>query len=191
MYCHLRRETLAEKIMHRKQKLTADQSSAPISSATEQSVRAICALEAESLRDRSRLERIGDAIAIQAGRPWCIVVHCLWFGLWIAANAIKPFDPFPYPFLTTAVSLESTFLVLFLLMSQNRSSRQAEARAHLDLQINLLSEGENTKMLQMLQALCAHHGLDVARDPEVEKLAGEVDAADVIAEIEKHTVKPA
>jgi len=68
------------------------------------------------------------------------------------------------------VSLESIFLVLFLLMSQNRSNGQADQRAHLDLQINLLSEGEYTKMLQMMQALCAHHGLAIARDPEVEKL---------------------
>ncbi|HWF07592.1 MAG TPA: DUF1003 domain-containing protein [Bryobacteraceae bacterium] len=184
--------------MHRKQSLTQSQSKASIASersiprsATEQNIRTICALEAKNLRDRSRLERLGDAIAVQAGKPWCIVAHCIWFGVWIAANAIKPFDPFPYPFLTTAVSLESIFLVLFLLMSQNRSNRQAEERAHLDLQINLLSEDENTKMLRMLQVLCAHHGLDMARDPEVEKLAGQVDAADVVAEIQKHTVKPA
>jgi uncharacterized membrane protein len=89
------------------------------------------------------------------------------------------------------VSLESIFLAFVLLMSQNSSSGQAEQRAHLHLQVNLLSEGENTKMLQMLQALCAHHGLAMARDPEVEKLAGHIDAADVIAEIRKHTVDPA
>jgi uncharacterized membrane protein len=159
-------------------------------SPTEKNIRTVCALEAESLARRSPLERVGDKIAVQAGKPWCIILHCVWFALWIAANTVKPFDPFPYPFLTTAVSLESIFLALFLLMSQNRGSRQAEERAHLDLQINLLSEDENTKMLQMLQALCAHHGLAVAHDPEVAKLAGEVHAADVIAEIKRHTIEP-
>jgi hypothetical protein len=39
--------------------------------------------------------------------------------------------------------------------------------------------------------LCAHHGLPIARDPDVEKPAGQIDAADVIAEIKKHTVDPA
>ncbi len=169
--------------MHRKRKL----STASSNSATERNIRTICELEAVSLGQRSHLERLGDAIAIHAGKPWCIVAHCLWFACWIAVNAVKPFDPFPYPFLTTAVSLESIFLALFLLMSQNRSNRQAEERAHLDLQINLLAEDENTKMLQMLQALCAHHKLDMAHDPEVEKLAGKVDAADVVAEIQKHS----
>ena len=38
-----------------------------------------------------------------------------------------------------------------------------EQRAHFDLQINLLSEGENMKRLQMPQALCVHHGLAIAR----------------------------
>ncbi len=161
-----------------------------IESTTERNIRKICALEAESLKTRSPLERMGDAIAIQAGRPWAVVVHGLWFAAWIGLNTgrgIKPFDPFPYPFLTMVVSLESIFLALFLLMSQNRSSGQADQRAHLDLQINLLSEDENTKMLQMLQALCAHHNLAIARDPDVEKLAGNIDAADVIEEIKKHT----
>jgi len=124
-----------------------------------------------------------------------VVAHALWFGIWIALNmasvtGLKPFDPFPYPLLTTIVSLESIFLVLFLLMSQNRADHQADQRAHLDLQINLLSESENTKMLQMLQALCAHHGLEVAKDPEVKQMAEKLEAADVITEIRKHTDPP-
>ena len=32
---------------------------------------------------------------------------------------------------------------------------------------NLLAEDENTKMLQMLQALCEHHKLKIASDPEI------------------------
>ena len=64
------------------------------------------------------------------------------------------------------VSLESIFLSLFILISQNRSNLQADQRNHLDLQINLLSEEENTKMLQMLQAICEHHKLAIGKDPE-------------------------
>jgi uncharacterized membrane protein len=33
------------------------------------------------------------------------------------------FDPFPYPLLTLVVSLESIFLSLFILISQNRAAR--------------------------------------------------------------------
>jgi uncharacterized membrane protein len=69
------------------------------------------------------------------------------------------------------VSLESIFPSLFILMSQNRSGLQADQRNHLDLQINLLSEDENTKMLQMLQALCEHHKLAIGSDPEITAMA--------------------
>ena len=83
---------------------------------------------------------------------------------------VRPFDAFPYPFLTLVVSLEAIFLSLFILMSQNRASLQADQRAHLDLQINLLAEHECTKTLELLQALCQYHGLSCAKDPELKEL---------------------
>jgi uncharacterized membrane protein len=59
------------------------------------------------------------------------------------------------------VSSESVFLTIFVLISQNRMSRQAERPAHLDLQVGMLAEQELTMMLQMLQKLCHHAGVDV------------------------------
>jgi uncharacterized membrane protein len=88
------------------------------------------------------------------------VLH-VWFGAWVTVNAgavrgIHPFDPFPFPFLTMTVSLEAIFLALFVLASQNRLTRQADMRSHLDLQIDLLAEREMTAVLQLLQDI-AHH----------------------------------
>jgi len=62
-------------------------------------------------------------------------------------------------------------------MSQNRSNLQADRRNHLDLQINLLSEDENTKMLQMLQAICEHHNLAIGNDPEIRAMARKTGSA--------------
>jgi len=102
---------------------------------------------------------------------WFIVAHLAWFAIWMWLNVShkhKPaFDPYPFPLLTMIVSLESIFLSLFILMSQNRSGLETDQRNHLDLQINLLAEDENTKMLQMLQALCEFHKLPISSDPEV------------------------
>jgi uncharacterized membrane protein len=119
---------------------------------------------------------------------WFIVLHAIWFAAWVGLNAshgsrIGRFDPFPYPLLTMIVSLESIFLSLFILMSQNRSARQADQRSHLDLQINLLSEQENTKMLEMLQALCLHHGLAAGGDPEISELAARTKPAEVFDQV--------
>ncbi len=80
-----------------------------------------------------------------------IVFHVIWFAVWLALNlrskGASAFDPFPFAFLTMIVSLESIFLSLFILMSQNRTGIQADQRNHRDFQINLLAENENTKNL--------------------------------------------
>jgi uncharacterized membrane protein len=55
--------------------------------------------------------------------------------------------------------LEAIFLSIFVLLSQNRLTRQAEKRAHLDLQVNLLAEQESTIALQLLQRICEHLGI--------------------------------
>jgi len=150
-------------------------------------IAAICELEKKALARRSLSARIGDVIAAHAGRMWFIALHLVWFVTWIILN-IKPhgrftFDPFPFSFLTLIVSLESIFLSLFILMSQNRSGVQAEQRNHLDLQINLLSEDENTKMLQMLRALCEHHKLAIADDSEIIAMTTRTEVKDVMSEI--------
>ncbi|MEO7650307.1 MAG: DUF1003 domain-containing protein, partial [Bryobacteraceae bacterium] len=121
---------------------------------------------------------------------WFVGAHAVWFVGWILANFgalpyIHTFDPFPYPFLTFVVSLESIFLSLFIMMSQSRASRQADARAHLDLQINLLAEQESTKMLQMLQKLCEHHRLAIAHDPEVDALKTPTEPAELLDELKE------
>ena len=82
------------------------------------------------------------------------------------------------------VSLEAIFLSLFILISQNRSSRQADARSHLDLQINLLAEQESTKMLQMLQSLCKYHHLAIADDVELENVIAPTEPAELLKELE-------
>jgi uncharacterized membrane protein len=154
-------------------------------STTQRNVEAISAMERDALDQRSLWARIGDTIAIRAGQMWFIAVHAIFFTGWIWTNlkAHPPFDPFPFPLLSLVVALEAIFLSLFILMSQNRSSMQAEQRNHLDLQINLLAEHENTKMLQMLHALCVHHGLVIHKDPEIAELKVRTEPQEVLEQL--------
>jgi uncharacterized membrane protein len=159
-------------------------------STTTRNIKAISELEHSALAQRSMSARIGDAIASHAGKMWFIVFHLIWFLLWLWLNSGSKsrlaFDPFPYQLLSTIVSLESIFLSLFILMSQNRSNIQADQRNHLDLQINLLSEEENTKMLQMLQAICAHHKLAIGKDPEIMAMTKQTEINEVLSELQEH-----
>jgi uncharacterized membrane protein len=122
-------------------------------------VRTIAELERTALHDRSAADQVGDAIARTTGSAPFVVVHVAWFGSWVLVNTgripgFTPFDPFPFSFLTLVVSLEAIFLSVFVLMSQNRMTRLAEKRAHLDLQIDLLAEQELTALLELQRAVC-------------------------------------
>ena len=156
-------------------------------STTQRNIETICAIEKEALNRRSVSARLGDWIAVRAGQMWFIAGHGIWVATWIGLNlhikGVRPFDPYPFSLLTMIVSLESIFLSLFILMSQNRTNLQADQRNHLDLQINLLAEHENTKMLQMLQAICSHHGLAISKDPEVIELARRTEPAHVLEDL--------
>ena len=160
------------------------------SNLTARNVLAISALEQQALARRTKAETVGDLVAFHAGRLWFMLVHFFLFVVWMLWNSSfvpygYKFDPAPYPALTTLLSLESIFLSLFILMSQNRSNKRAEERAHLDLQINLLAEDEATKMLRMLQALCAVHKLPEAEDPEVKDLLRQTDPAALAEQLER------
>ena len=146
-------------------------SEGPPTAALEENVEAIKAWERESLLSRSRAEQIADWIAgTGAGGP-VLVLHVLWFGLWVSANlgwipGVTPFDRFPFPFLTMLVSLEAIFLAWFVLASQNRLARQSDKRTHLNLQIDLLAEREMTAVLQLLQDIARHLNVSTTVTPE-------------------------
>jgi uncharacterized membrane protein len=76
-------------------------------------------------------------------------------------------------------------LALFILTGQKRLQRQADHRAHLDLQISMLSEAEATKTLQMLKALCTHFGLEQAEDSETSELAARTNPEGLLADIKQ------
>jgi uncharacterized membrane protein len=134
------------------------------SSALDENVQAIKRWERTILLARSKAEQVSDWIVSTAGSGPVLVLHVVWFGAWVIANVgvirrIRPFDPFPFPFLTMTVSLEAIFLALFVLASQNRLARQADKRSHLDLQVDMLAEREMTAVLQLLQDIARHHNV--------------------------------
>jgi uncharacterized membrane protein len=126
-----------------------------------------------------------------AGTGTAIALHVVWFLLWLLVNlgglpGIGPFDPYPFSLLTTIVSLEAIFLTLFVLISQIRMSREADKRAQLDLQVNLLAEKEATMVLRMLQEISGHLGLagqtsadiqELLKETKVEELSEKLDDA--------------
>ena len=157
---------------------------------TAQNIERVSNLESAAIQGRSRADRLSDAINRATGSTPFAVIHIAWFATWILVNTgsvprLRPFDPYPFNFLTLVVSLEAIFLSVFVLMSQNRITRQADKRAHLDLQIDLLAEQELTAMLQMQRAICRKLEIEVGvaderlqgllEDTDIDKLAARLD----------------
>jgi len=155
-------------------------------------VQRVAKLEEEQLRARSISERIAAAVTRAAGTATFAIAHLVWFTVWIVVNSkwargierFDPFDPFPFNLLTMLVSLEAIFLSIWILISQNQMTRQADRRAHLDLQINLLAEQESTATLRIVHDIAEHLGIGgraSRRDPalveetDIEHLASRMD----------------
>jgi len=141
-------------------------------------IEAIAALEREALQDQSRLDRFTGAVTAAAGSPVFLVAHAIWFTGWIAFNVTRerPPDPYPFGLLMLIVSLEAIFLSAAVLMTQNRMQRQADKRAHLDLQVNLLAEQELTTILKMLTGLCQRLDVHVNEgDGQIQQLLEDTD----------------
>lgn len=155
---------------------------------TERNVRAIVHLEAAARANQTRTAQIAQGIAACCGTVRFAAAHAVFFAAWIGFNTWPGqahFDPFPFTLLTLVVSLEAIFLATFILISQNEESRLAERQNALDLQINLLTEQENTKMLRLLERICEKVGVPID-DPTLsvleqatrpDKLAEQIDRA--------------
>ena len=150
-------------------------------------VRAVAELEREFIHNLSRLDRWTDAVTAFAGSRTFIVAHLVWFVLWVLLNRGEhAVDPYPYSLLNVLVSLEAIFLTSFVLITQNRMTKQADRRAHLDLQVNLLAEQELTAILQMIYALCQKAGTCArVNDARVYQLLQDTDIVHLAVTLDK------
>jgi uncharacterized membrane protein len=153
----------------------------------EQNIQTILELRTRALEARSAQERISDGITTFSGRMSFLYLHTIWFGVWIIVNlgwtGFNPFDPYPFGLLTMIVSLEAIFLATFVLISQNRTAAEADHRADLDLQINLLTEHEITRVLRLLDAIGRKLEVDVT-DSELAQLELDVAPQAVLHEMD-------
>ena len=141
--------------------------------------RAFGALKAQHAAERTVAQAAADRLNdIAASAPF-LIFHVLWFLIWIPWNlgwfGLRPFDPYPFGFLTMVVSLEAIFLSIFVLMAQKRESAIAELREELALQVNLRIEEESTKTLQLVAGLYTRLGHRIAEDPELKDMMQPLD----------------
>ena len=184
--------------MNASQTKTGSQSHKPhtIQELTRRNVETIHRLERAAKLQRTRVDQFVDAITSWCGSMAFVWFHIAWLGGWIFWNEARvanlprgwherAFDPFPFPLLTLVLSIEAILLSTFIMISQNRQQKLDERRNHLDLQINLLTEQENTKMLRMMNAIAHHLGVQIEDDPDVEVLEEATRPDQLVRQIER------
>ena len=68
-------------------------------------------------------------------------------------------------------------------------TKEADKRAHLDLQINMLDEQETTMILRMVQKITKHMGLEEDMDNSIKDLSEATDVNSVAKKIDENSAK--
>lgn len=132
-----------------------------------------------------------EAVSRVIGRPGYLVVVVGFIAVWtgfnyLAARAGGPaFDPPPFAWLEgllTAIALLTTTVIL---IAQNYQTKLERQRAHLDLQVNLLTEQKVTKLIHLLEELRRDLPMVHDRaDAQADAMQQHADTARVVSAIE-------
>ena len=163
--------------------LNVQSSSANLPSSAKENIEVL-----SQFKDREEAQISGLQLAIERvsrffGSPAFFAFSVAFIAAWICANVWgmnhgwRHVDTPPFFFLQGLVSCTALLLTVAVLIRQNRMAQVAEHRAHLDLQINLLTEQKVTRLLQILDAprrdLATQHG---GPDEEASEMTKPADA---------------
>jgi uncharacterized membrane protein len=142
-------------------------------------------------------QRIVEKVALFLGGPVYVAGSIVFILCWIAVNItatdlhFKTFDPAPFSMLQGIVSFNAFVISTTVLIRQNRMSRLADHHAHLDLQVNLLTEEKTSKIIELLAELRRDlPNVQSHVDDEAQELAKPADAKAVLEAIESEEDQP-
>ena len=140
-----------------------------------------------------RVERVSRFI----GRPGYLIgllgLVIVWIGLNAAGEALglSPPDPAPFPMLQGLVALLALITTTIVLIAQNRQAKLEQQQAHLELQVNLLTEQKVSKLILLIEEL--RRDLPMVKDrhdPESAVLQQTADATQVLSAVEEGGLTP-
>lgn len=154
-------------------------------------IRTIADLERQMAQKATLSQRVGERISRFIANMTFVATHATVMLTWIVWNWMGPqalrFDPYPYGLLTFIVSLEGVLITIFVLMAQNRMSRQTDQRDQLNLQIDMLAEQEMTTVLKMLRRMSDQLGIAPASADEAraQKLEAETNVYELAEKLQQ------
>ena len=147
-------------------------------------------IKGKAAEKRSFLDILVDRTTALLGSNLFLIVNLLIFMSWIVINTgqipgIEPFDEFPFSLLTAFVSLEAIILAILVLISQNRAAKVADLREEVQLQVNVITEEEITRMMSMLVLLLQKNGIPIPEDQRLQEMLQDTDVKQIEKSMEK------
>jgi uncharacterized membrane protein len=143
-----------------------------------------------------RLRALIERVSTFFGSPRYFVFALTFIVVWIAINLWGRWrgwtyvDEPPFFWLQGIVSSNALLLTISVLIRQDRMARLAEHRAHLDLQINMLTERKVTKALELVAAMSSVRGPAVESSDEFRELLSPADVEAIMGVIKRGDSKP-
>ena len=125
----------------------------------EGTVRAIAELHAEHHQRASSVERAIDRATAMLARPAYLGFVTVFVLLWIGVNVSlfltgrTAVDPPPFGWLSGALSLMALYMTTLILVTQRRADQLASRREQMTLELSILSEQKNAKIIELLEEL--------------------------------------
>jgi uncharacterized membrane protein len=116
-------------------------------------------------------ERLADRVSAFVGTPYFLLIHAIWFIIWMVVNAMSglAFDQYPFNLLAILLGIEAIFVTGFLLINSKRQTERAELRNEIDYEVSVKTYrrlGELTTMMRSLsQRLDRIEGQSTDRRP--------------------------
>jgi uncharacterized membrane protein len=113
-------------------------------------------------------QRLLERVSMAIGSPGFLCATLLFVVIWICANLyarqlhIQRFDPPPFSVLQGIIALFALITTIVVLIQQNHMEKMDRRRAHLELQVNLLTEQKVTKLINLIEEL--RHDLPMIKD---------------------------
>ena len=138
--------------------------------------------------ERTWLESSAQQLTKGLGSLWFLTGTLLFVAVWLLINigilGIEPFDPYPFGWLAIIMPTAAMVVSIIVLISQNRESHIAEIRQQIDFEINVRTEHEVTKVLNMMDTMQREIGIDRV-DRELEQMKETTDIAEIKEVVEE------
>lgn len=155
----------------------------------EQSVDAIADFHREHYRSASPLQRALDSVTDRLGRPLLVVAVFAVLGAWIVVTQATGRGGVSEPsfaWLELAATVAGLLVSMLILATQRREDLLGDRRAKLTLELAILADRKNAKIIALLEELRRDHPGVVDRiDRESADMARPTDPSAVLAAIDE------